>query len=337
MREFCTGDIDGDGDIDLLWGTPTLGGGLYLAVNEGGTFATPIKLLHSHVDDPALAYLNDDPYLDLVFNRNVRSEIGVLLGRGDGTFEPLATYVTPDPSADLAVADLDGDGDLDLALIERAYHPYLYKLTNDGDGIFGDAVIIGSADSDAIGIIAPDLTGSGCGDPVPICWSWVRLFFPNDCTCPGTFVQLSPGLQPSDATAADLDDDGDLDVVYTVPTANSVIVHFNTSLQPASAPNESPGAAGGLTIESLHPNPFNPRTTVSFALPATGRALMTIYDAQGREITHLLDESLPAGLHSREWNGTDDWGRQLPSGTYFCRLRTAGEVETRKVQLVRVD
>jgi hypothetical protein len=335
-REICAGDIDGDQDVDVLWGTPTLGGGLWLAVNEGGTFATPVELLHSHVDDPALAYLNDDPYLDLVFDRNVRSEIGVLLGRGDGTFEPLATYVTPHASADLAAADLDGDGDLDLALIQRTTgYPTLYKLTNDGDGIFGDAVDIGSGDLGAIGIIAPDLTGSGCGDAVPICASAVRFFWLNDCTCPETFEQIFPSIQTSDATAADLDRDGDLDLVYAAPTANSIIVHFNNRLQYTGAPHESPRATGGLMIESLHPNPFNPRTTVSYALPAAGNATLTIHDARGVEVTRLVDGSMAAGAHAVDWTGVDAVGRALPSGTYFCRLATPWGVETRKMSLIR--
>ena len=335
-REVCAGDIDGDGYPDLFWSIAALGGGLWMALNEGGTFATPVQLLHQHVDDPALAYLNDDPYLDLVFNRNIRSEIGVLLGRGDGTFEPLATYVTPTPSADLAVADLDGDGDLDLALIERTTgNPNLYKLTNDGDGIFGDAVYINVGYLAAVGIIAPDLTGSGCGDAVPICASEVKFFYLNDCTCFDAWEQVFPSIQASDATAADLDRDGDLDLVYAAPTANSVIVHFNNRIQLTGAPHESPRATDGLMIESLHPNPFNPRTTVSFALPAAGHVVVVVHDTRGREVARLLDETLAVGAHSVEWTGVDDGGRQLPSGTYFCRLTTPWGVETRKLSLIR--
>ena len=69
MREICAGDVDGDGDIDVLWGNPTFGGGLRLAENQGGTFDTPVELYHSQVDDPVLIHIDNDDHLDIAFHR----------------------------------------------------------------------------------------------------------------------------------------------------------------------------------------------------------------------------------------------------------------------------
>jgi hypothetical protein len=86
---------------------------------------------------------------------------------------------------------------------------------------------------------------------------------------------------------------------------------------------------------STSPNPFNPRTTASFTLPAAGHATLAIYDARGCEVARLVDESVSAGPHGIEWSGLTASGQTVPSGTYFWRLTTPWGEETRKVQLVR--
>ncbi len=86
---------------------------------------------------------------------------------------------------------------------------------------------------------------------------------------------------------------------------------------------------------SNYPNPFNPRTTVSFTLPAAGQVQVAIYDAKGQMVARLVDETLAVGEHTVDWDGRDAYGASMPSGTYFCRLTTSWGVETRKLQLVR--
>jgi predicted outer membrane repeat protein len=93
--------------------------------------------------------------------------------------------------------------------------------------------------------------------------------------------------------------------------------------------------AASLALFPPYPNPFNPRTTVSFTLPATGQVQVAIYDARGMEVVHLVDEALAAGTHLVDWDGRDACGASMPSGTYFCRLTTSSGVETRKLQLIR--
>ena len=90
-----------------------------------------------------------------------------------------------------------------------------------------------------------------------------------------------------------------------------------------------------LALLPPFPNPFNPRTTLSFTLPAAGQVYMAIYDAKGQMVARLIDESLPAGAHTVDLDGRDAYGASMPSGTYFCRLTTSWGVETRKLQLIR--
>ncbi|MGD9549213.1 MAG: Ser-Thr-rich GPI-anchored membrane family protein [Candidatus Krumholzibacteriia bacterium] len=82
------------------------------------------------------------------------------------------------------------------------------------------------------------------------------------------------------------------------------------------------------------PNPFNPRVTLTFALPSEGRAVLDVYDLGGHRIARLLDDLRGPGLHVVIWDGVDDQGERMASGVYFARF-SSGEVE-RTVKLVLI-
>jgi hypothetical protein len=84
------------------------------------------------------------------------------------------------------------------------------------------------------------------------------------------------------------------------------------------------------------PNPFNPRTTIAFSVPASAQPVsLRIYDLRGRQVRALVDEVLAAGQHRVTWDGRDDRDRPLASGIYTYTLTRAGERLTRKMLLVR--
>jgi hypothetical protein len=83
------------------------------------------------------------------------------------------------------------------------------------------------------------------------------------------------------------------------------------------------------------PNPFNPRTTLRYALARDGDVALTIHDATGRRVRSLVDGRRPAGEHRAVWRGLDDTGRRLASGVYLVRLRGEGFVESRRVTLLK--
>ncbi len=85
-----------------------------------------------------------------------------------------------------------------------------------------------------------------------------------------------------------------------------------------------------------HPNPFNPQTLLQFRTVVAGPVRLEIYDLQGRRVRLLIDEVLPADHHERGWDGRDDAGQALASGTYLARLlRPEGSAAVRKLTLVR--
>jgi len=79
-----------------------------------------------------------------------------------------------------------------------------------------------------------------------------------------------------------------------------------------------------------HPNPFNPTTTIRFALPAAGHYTLTVYDAGGRRLERIHAGRLNAGGHDFTWRA-----ESLPSGVYFARLAGNGLGAVRKLVLIR--
>lgn len=88
-------------------------------------------------------------------------------------------------------------------------------------------------------------------------------------------------------------------------------------------------------ITGVHPNPFNPSTTLSFALPRAGAAQVAVFRLDGTRVRLLADGSRDAGPFSLAWDGRDDAGRPLGSGAFICRLLTADGVDTRPLLLLR--
>ncbi|MBN1293204.1 MAG: T9SS type A sorting domain-containing protein [Candidatus Latescibacteria bacterium] len=85
----------------------------------------------------------------------------------------------------------------------------------------------------------------------------------------------------------------------------------------------------------IHPNPFNPYTTLSFTLPSSGFTSLAIYNVTGQKIRDLVSELLSHGTHSIVWDGKDMWGNKVSSGVYFSRLTSGKNQTTTRMLLIR--
>jgi hypothetical protein len=83
------------------------------------------------------------------------------------------------------------------------------------------------------------------------------------------------------------------------------------------------------------PNPFNPTTRIAFDLPAAEFVALEIYNLRGERVRTLQSGELASGNHVFVWNGTDDGGASVASGTYLLRLRAGAREENQKLQLVK--
>ena len=85
-----------------------------------------------------------------------------------------------------------------------------------------------------------------------------------------------------------------------------------------------------------YPNPFNPSTTIRFQLPIKDRISLKIFDMLGREVRTLINqEDYPAGPSQIVWNGKNNAGQQVASGTYFYSLIYGNFHKTMKMSLVK--
>ncbi len=80
-----------------------------------------------------------------------------------------------------------------------------------------------------------------------------------------------------------------------------------------------------FALSQNFPNPFNPETEISFALPEPSTVRLTVLDILGREIVVLEDGLLPAGHRTARWNGRNTKGEPVGSGVYFYRITALGE------------
>ena len=89
-----------------------------------------------------------------------------------------------------------------------------------------------------------------------------------------------------------------------------------------------PGVAARLGRN--YPNPFNPLTTIPFALPRAALVRLTVHDLAGRLVSVLVDGALGAGEHEVRWEA-----KSTASGVYLYRLQVDGAAGTRTMTLVR--
>ena len=68
------------------------------------------------------------------------------------------------------------------------------------------------------------------------------------------------------------------------------------------------------------PNPFNPRTTIRFYVPWSCYARVDLWNTAGQHVRTLSDVLVPRGVHTVDWDGTNDTDSPVSSGTYFCRM-----------------
>ena len=227
---LTVGDFNGDGipDLAVSNGPPFLFVGnvsVLLGKGDGSfhaqkTFAIGGSPLENGI---AIADFNADGNLDLAaaFQAKGPSGVSVLLGNGDGTFQP--EVILPVPASALAVGDFNGDGLPDLVVATPPDMPGVAILINTGDGNFGNAQLFPAGDS-PVAVAVGDFNGDGNLDVALADFlgnQAVVLLGNGDGTlqAPQTFPA---GQNPSAIAVGDLNGDGKLDLVLTNQTDNTV-------------------------------------------------------------------------------------------------------------------
>ena len=90
------------------------------------------------------------------------------------------------------------------------------------------------------------------------------------------------------------------------------------------------GVPSSFALESNYPNPFNPETTIPFALPEASEVRLVVYDVTGRQVALLVEGQLSAGHHTVAFRGD-----HLASGVYLVRMQAGDFSEVRRMTLVK--
>ena len=111
-------------------------------------------------------------------------------------------------------------------------------------------------------------------------------------------------------------------------------VNWDPVIDEVTAVDQAPGI--GQLVLTVYPNPFNPRTTVSFDLPRATEVSLAVYDLHGRLVRNLLESTrLTAGSHQQMWDGRDGLGQTAAAGTYFYRFTAGRESRTGKLTMLK--
>ena len=121
--------------------------------------------------------------------------------------------------------------------------------------------------------------------------------------------------------------------------ANAVRPVVDQALADLLVPVEGVPERDGFSLLAAYPNPFNPSTTIPYRLQGNGEQVsvqLRILDIRGRLIRTLVAERQATGEDYKiGWNGHDDSGQRVPSGTYLVDLNVAGKSQARFLTLVK--
>ena len=133
-----------------------------------------------------------------------------------------------------------------------------------------------------------------------------------------------------------------VDQVIALSIAYSVLTPYTAFLviEPTTPATDVTGtleAPVTFWLAQNYPNPFNPSTTIRYSIPGSAPVFVTlhVYDMLGRRVKTLVAEWKPAGGYVAVWDGKDDHGRAVATGSYVYRLTAGANVASHLMILAR--
>jgi glucuronoarabinoxylan endo-1,4-beta-xylanase len=119
---------------------------------------------------------------------------------------------------------------------------------------------------------------------------------------------------------------------FDLPAKSITTVVFTGAL--SSAPVR-PRRPAGFLLGPAYPNPFNPATGITYAIPERTAVRIEVFSSDGRKVRTLVNAEEQAGEYLAEWDGLDDAGLRAVSGVYFCRMTAGSFTRTVKMTVMK--
>jgi len=98
---------------------------------------------------------------------------------------------------------------------------------------------------------------------------------------------------------------------------------------------EEAAAPVAYALSKNYPNPFNPTTTIEFAIPVAGNVELVIYNINGQKVRTLVSETKDAGYYKAMWDGRNELGESVSSGIYLYRLVSGDFSKIEKMTFIK--
>jgi hypothetical protein len=226
------GDIDGDGDLDLLTANYASGTVSVCSNNGAGSFTSTHQAVYvkDNLEALTLADVDGDADLDLLVanggSANLTSTVSVLLNDSQGFFGSKQEVAVGNFPASLTVGDIDSDGDLDLLVANQVSNTVSVRL-NNGLGTFSGSQEL--AENVPFQIKLGDVDGDGDLDLLTanVQINSVSVRRNNGLGVFGESHAVAVGAYPNSLAVGDIDGDGDLDLLTTSNGTSTVSVRLN--------------------------------------------------------------------------------------------------------------
>lgn len=367
-------DVDGDKDLDIVVGSGTPPGYNKVWINDGsGHFVDESDERLPYVWDTSFDMTfgdvdNDHDFDLFVANNGLNNRFNrLLINVGEGYFTDETAERFPfaeETTLTMPLGDVDRDGDFDCFVVNFGEFSDVFPgqnrlLINQSTPDSFPPTIQGTFHYPDTGDTTnPYLLTASVWDNTSIAVGELKvsLFY-------RTVVDTTKGFGKSEFLEILMVDCGGFLYRERIPAqiSGKVVEYYikaedwmgNISYDPPNAPdsvfsflvdvsvgiNNPPSTSSPKTfsLSQNYPNPFNPSTTIHYSLPGdqTVPLQLKIYDLRGRLIRTLVNEEKHPGQYSVHWDGMDERGMAVTSGTYIYRLMAGDFSSCKKMVLVR--